>query len=115
MRDEKDRSAAALELGKLVEALMREALVTNREHLVYQQHVRIDVNGHGKSQAHVHAGRICLYRRIDEVLKLGELDNLLKAARDLLLREPQHDAVDEHVLAAGDLGMEPGAQLDERR
>ena len=48
-------------------------------------------------------------------LQLGELDDLVEALRDLALREPEHDAVDEDVLAAGDLGMKPGAELDERR
>ena len=40
VRDEQNRLAAALELGKLVEALVREALVADREHFVDQQHVR---------------------------------------------------------------------------
>ena len=31
------------------------------------------------------------------------------------LRQAEHDAVDEDVLAAGDLGMEAGAELDQRR
>ena len=31
------------------------------------------------------------------------------------LRQAEHDAVDEDVLAAGDLRVEAGAQLDQRR
>ena len=46
--------------------------------------------------------------------QLGELDDLVEAPRDLALRKPEHDAVDEDVLAAGNLGMESGAELDER-
>ena len=38
-----------------------------------------------------------------------------KRLRDLALRQAEHDAVDEDVLAAGDLRMEAGAELDERR
>ena len=37
-----------------------------------------------------------------------------KRSRDLALRQAEHDAVDEHVLAAGDLGMKAGAELDQR-
>ena len=47
--------------------------------------------------------------------QLGELDDLVEAPRDLPLRQAEHDAVDEDVLAAGDLGMEAGAELDQRR
>jgi hypothetical protein len=47
---------------------VREALVADRQHLVDQQHVGIDVDGHGEAEAHVHAGRVGLDRRVDEVL-----------------------------------------------
>ena len=92
-----------------------EALVADRQHFVDEQHVGVDVDGHGEAEAHVHARRVGLDRRVDEVLQLGELDDLVEALLDLLLREAEHDAVDEDVLAAGDLGVEAGAQLDQRR
>ena len=38
-----------------------------------------------------------------------------KRSLDLALRQAEHDAVDEDVLAAGDLRMEAGAELDQRR
>ncbi len=66
-------------------------------------------------EPHVHAGRVGLDRRVDELLHLGELDDLVEAPRHLALREAEHDAVDEDVLAAGDLRMEAGAELDQRR
>ena len=66
-------------------------------------------------EPHVHAGRVGLDRRVDEVLELGKRDDLVEAVGDLALGEPEHHAVDEDVLAAGDLGMKAGAQLDERR
>ena len=103
VRHEEDGLAAALELRELVEALVREALVADRQHLVDEQHVGIDVDRHGEAEPHVHAGRIGLHRRVDEVLQLGELHDLVEALRDLALREAEHDAVDEDVLAAGDL------------
>ena len=83
VRDEQDRLAAPAELGELVEALVRERLVADRQHFVDQQHVGIDVDRHGEPEAHVHAGRVGLHRRVDEVLELGELDDLVEAPRDL--------------------------------
>ena len=82
---------------------MGEAFVADGEYLVDEQDVRVDVDRDGEAEPHVHPGRVGLDRRVDEVLQLGELDDLVEAARDFLLRQPEHDAVDEDVLAAGDL------------
>jgi hypothetical protein len=41
-------------------------------------------------------------------------DDLVETSRDLALGQAQHHPVDEHVLATGDLGVEAGAELDER-
>ena len=89
--------------------------VADGEHFVHEQHVGIDVNRDREAEAHVHAGRVGLHRRVDELLHLGELDDLVEAARDLALGQAEHDAVDEDVLAAGDLRVEAGAELDQRR
>ena len=53
---------------ELVEALVGEALVADGQHLVDQQHVGIDVDRHGEPEAHVHARRVGLDRRVDELL-----------------------------------------------
>ena len=115
MRHEQDRLPAALELGELVEALVGEALVAHRQHLVDEQHVRVDMDRDREAEAHVHAGRVGLDGRVDELADLGELDDLVEALGDLPLRQAEHDAVDEDVLAPGDLRVESGAELDERR
>ena len=86
MRDEENRLAAAPELRELVEALVREALVADREHLVHEQHVGIDVDRHREAQTHVHARRIRLDRRVDELAQLGELHDLVEALLDFALR-----------------------------
>ena len=38
-----------------------------------------------------------------------------KRALRLLAREPEHDRVDDHVVARGEIGVEADAELDERR
>ena len=48
-------------------------------------------------------------------VQFGELDDLVEALLDLAARQAEHDAVDEDVLAAGDLRMEAGTQFDQRR
>ena len=87
MRDEQDRLAPPLELGELVEALVRERLVADRQHLVHQQDVGVHVDRDREPEAHVHAGRVRLDGRVDEVRQFGELDDLVEALRDLALGE----------------------------
>ena len=115
VRDQQDGLAAPLELAELVEALVREPFVADGEHFVDEQHLRVDVNRHREAQPHVHARRVGLHRRVDELAQLGKVDDLVEALLDLALREAEHDAVDEDVLAPGDLRMKPGAELDQRR
>ena len=88
MGHEQDRLAAAPELGELVEALVRESLVADRQHFVDEQHVGIDVDRDGEAEPHVHARRIGLDRRVDELPQLGELDDLVEALLDLALVRP---------------------------
>src|ERR1700730_6379782 len=115
MGDEQNGLAPAFELAELIQALVREPFVAHRQHFVYEQHVWIDVYGHRKTESHVHPGGIRFHRRVDELLQLGKLHDLVEAPGHFALGEPEHDAVDEDVFAPGDLGMETGAQFDERR
>ena len=55
------------------------------EHLVEQQDVGIEVGRHREGEAHVHAARIALDRRVDELGDLGELDDGV----ELALRSPR--------------------------
>ena len=79
VRHQQNRLSAASELGELVEALVREPLVADGEHLVDEQHVGLDVNRHGEAETHVHAGRIRLDRRVDELPELREVDDVVEA------------------------------------
>src|SRR5207253_542670 len=58
--------------------------------------------------------RIGLDRRVDEIAHLGEVDDVVEAPLDLAFRQAEHDAIDKYVLAAGDLRVESGTELDKR-
>jgi hypothetical protein len=73
------------------------------------------VHGHREAEPHVHARRVRLHRLVDEVLETRERHDLRELSFDLLAREPEHDAVDDDVLAPRDLRVEAGAELDEGR
>ena len=57
--------------------------IAHGQHLVADEYVRIEVGGHGEGELYVHAGAVALYRRIDEGLDLGKLDDLLHLFVDL--------------------------------
>ena len=50
----------------LPEALALERRVADRQDLVDEQDLGLEVRGHGEGQAHVHAGGVALDRRVEE-------------------------------------------------
>src|SRR5262249_12256826 len=109
-----DGLALALEVVHLLEPLPDERLIPNREHLVHQQYIRVDVHCDGEAESHVHARGVCSYGAVDEIFEPCEPDDFVETAQDLTLAEPQDDAADEDVLAARKFRMESGAKLDQR-
>ena len=67
-----------------------------------------------ETEPHIHARRVCLDGRVDELLELGKVHDVVEAVVDLLFRQAEHDAVDDDVLAPRDLGVKTSAELDER-
>ena len=115
MGDEDDRFAVAAELVDLVETLGHKRGVADRQYLVDEQDVGADVDGDGKPQTHIHAGRVALDRMVDKLLELGEIDDFFVFVLNLLSRKSKDDAVDEDVFPARYFGMEARSQLDEGR
>ncbi len=105
------RSAQIVEL---LRALRLELGVTDREDLVDEQDVGVDVDGDREPEPHVHARRVVLDRRVDELLEPGEVDDLVEALPDLLLAQAEDRTVEVDVLAPGQLGVEAGTELEQR-
>ena len=59
-----------------------EDCIANREHLVNQQDVRIEVRGNRKAQPHAYARGAPLHRHVDERCHAGEGDNLVELGGD---------------------------------
>ena len=98
---EQDRAALALEPLELVEALLLEARVADREHLVDQQDLGVDLDRDREREPHRHARGVVLQPHVEELLELGEGDDAVEALARLLAREAEHDRVDHHVVARG--------------
>ena len=113
--DEHDGLALVAHLGELLVALALEGLIADRQHLVDQQDVGVDIDGDREPEPDVHARRVVLHRLVDEGADAGEVDDLVEAAPELLLGEPEDGPVEEDVFPAGQLGVESGTQLEQRR
>ena len=114
VRDEHDRPAALLELEDLAEALALELLVADREHLVEQEHVDLEVRGDREAEPHVHARGVRSHGHVDEPLELRERDDLLQVPVDRGPLEAEDGAVQVDVLAPRELRMEARAELEQR-
>ena len=110
-----DRLASLLQVVELLRAALLELGVANREDLVEQQHVGIHVDRNREAEPQVHARRVVLHRAVDELLQPRELDDLVEALGDLLLRQAEDRAVEEHVLAPRELEVKARPELEERR
>jgi hypothetical protein len=113
MGHEHDGAALALELLDALHALALEGLVTDRQHLVDQQDVRVDVDRHGERQAHGHAARVELHLRVDELLDAGEINDRIEVGFGLPAGEPEDRRVQVDVLAPGQVAVEAGAELQQ--
>ena len=107
VRDEHDRRAGLLELLDALHALRLERRVADGEHLVEQEDLRIEMRRDGEAEPHVHARRVALHRRVDELTHARELDDAVELRVDLAPAHPHDRAAEIDVLAPGELGVEP--------
>jgi hypothetical protein len=96
------------------EALSLELRVADGKHLVHDQHLGLEVGGHGEGQPHLHPAGVPLDGRVEESSDVGEGHDLVELPLDLRLSHAEDGAAHEDVLPPGELRMEPGARLEER-
>jgi hypothetical protein len=99
----------------LVETLSLKTRISNRQHLVDDQYVGFKVRGNGKGQPNVHTAAVPLDRRVQELFDLAEAHDLVEFAPDLNTAHAEDGAVQEDVLATGQLGVEARAHFEEAR
>ena len=113
--DEHDRLARVAHRVEDVEALLLERGVADREHLVDQQDVGIDLDRHREREPDMHPRGVVLQLEVLELLELGELDHAVVALARLARRQAHHDPVHDDVVAGRQIQVEADAELDERR
>jgi len=108
-----NRASFASYLTHLPQAFLLKFRITHREHFVHQEDLRFQVCGDGEGEANVHAARIMLHGRVDEFFDLGESDDFIELSSNLTLAHTEDRPAQEGILAAGQFGMEAGADFEE--
>ncbi len=115
VRDEEHGLSRLPELLDPRVAFPLELLVADREGLVHEEDVRLDVGRDRKRETGRHPGRVGAHRRIDELFDLRPLDDPPHAPLHLAAGEAQQRPLQHDVLAPGQLTVEAEAELEQRR
>ena len=102
------------QLPYALHALALEAQVADRDHLVDQQRLRLELGDDAEGEPQLHALAVGPHRRVGEALELGELDH--GADQRARLRAPPavHDERGHRVLAARSGEVEPAVEAQHR-
>ncbi|MOA06927.1 hypothetical protein D3C78_1265950 [compost metagenome] len=107
--------AFALQTQYFIHALLLKFKITDCQNFIHKQYIRLHMNGNGKTEPHIHAGRIASYRHIDVRLKLRERNNAIKLGLNLLAGKSEYGAVKENIFTSGEIRMKTGAKLKQCR
>ena len=113
MRNEDNRATRGAQVLHAPQAALLELGIANREHLVDEEDLGLEMSSYRKRQPHRHSTRIALHGRVDELLDTRELDDLRVLALNLLTPHAEHRAVQVDVLAACELGMKAGPDFQQ--
>src|SRR5689334_7818107 len=113
MADEQDGPPAARDLTHLAKTLLLELRVADRQHLVDDQNLGLEMRGNREGQPDVHPAAVALDRRVEKLLGAGKRHDVIELARDLRARHAENRAVQEDVLAARQLGMKARSDFEQ--
>ena len=99
---------------ELLEAPLLEGGVADGEHLVDEEHMGAEEGGHGEAKPDAHATGVEADGAVHGMAELAELDDLVEALLDAGGLDAEEGAGQADVLAAGQLGVEAGLDLDQR-
>ena len=111
MRAKQDGAATFAEGHDALDAFFLEMLVPHGQGLVDDQQLRLYCRHQGKCQAHRHTRRIGLDRAVNGITQLGELDDAGLQALHLGAGNPNKAAAKVQVVAATEVRVEAGPQL----
>ena len=89
--------------------------IANRQRFVDDQNRWFDTRRDCECKAYYHPAAIRLDWLLDELADIGEGGDIIKAPGHLFARDAEDRAVEKDILAAGKLGVEAAAELEQRR
>ena len=114
VRDEEHGLSHLAEIFDSGVALHLKPFVADRQRLVHEQDLGLDVGRDRKGEPRRHAGRIRANRRIDELLELRPLHDPRRAAPHFGAGETEKGSLEHDVLAPGELAVKTEAELEQR-
>src|SRR5690606_7595886 len=104
----------ARDVAHLPDAFALKARVAHRKNLVDNEDLGLEVSGYRKGETHIHPARVVLHRGVDELADLREVDDFVELTVDLHPPHAEDRAVEIDVLSTRELGVEAGADLQQR-
>ena len=92
-------------------ALGLEKYVPHRQRLVYNQNLRLHVDGEGEGQTDEHTAGIGLHRLIHKVPDIGKFQNVRELLVHLFLGKAHHGSVHVNIFNTCVVLVKPGSQL----
>ena len=112
--DKQNCLALLLEFFELPITLCLEKDVPDRQCLIDNQNLRIDIDRHSKSQPHKHTAGVRLDRLVHKVADIGKVQNILQSRIDLFLGKADHRPLQIDVLHARIFHVKSCAKLEQR-
>ena len=110
--DVKDSPSLDLsDLPHFFQALLLEVHVANRQHLVHDHDLAVQMRSDGEGQLDEHTGGIPLHRGVDKVPHLGKFDDVLHFGVDLRFGHAEDRTVHVDIFPTGHFSVEPGSHL----
>src|SRR5258708_4772623 len=97
-----------------LEALFLKARISNSQHFIDDEDVRVYVDGDGEGKPDNHSAREGAQRLMDELPNAGEIDNGVEHRSSLALVESEQGSIQVDVFGAREVGMKTGPELKQR-
>src|SRR5262245_17283680 len=111
MAYEQHCASASCNLTHFSQTFFLKLRVTDRQHLVHDEDLWLQMCGYGKGQPNVHAAAVAFHGRVEKPFYLGKAHDLVEFRLDLCPLHAKDRAVEEDVLTTGQLRMETGANF----
>ena len=96
-------------------AFVLEHKVADRQNLITDKDVGLNLGRNGKAKARDHAAGIVFDRHIDKIPQLGKVDDAVEMLLHIGTVMAQHRAVQKDIFPRGQVQIKACAQLDKRR